>query len=392
MKKLNLLHKIFSIVTLSLTTIAVNAQSVNIKAGDESIKITPTGRMYLDGAVLLHDKTDLSNGVTMSDLRLGLKAKYKSWEVKLDIGYSQSKVSAKDIFVQYNLNKNSYLRGGYFYESYALDQMESTSNSTFISKNGSSIVFGPNRKIGLEYIGWKKLYWIGAGVFADGGALNNDKEGDQGYAASGRFVLTPFKEDGKILHFGLAGSLRKADANGWDENGNDKYNRQFKFKSHILNDVDKTEAIGINISNADFQAKYATELIAAYGPVFLQAEYFHSNVKRRQGLPSFIADGGYAQIGFLAIGGNYRYSNAWSRMAIPRPGSLEFAVRYNYTNLDDKNFKGGILSDFTIGANYYFNKHMAVKLNYSYLSMNKNASKLKGENINVIQARYQVVF
>lgn len=392
MKHTNLLLKLSILASFTLATMSLKAQSIDIKVNDDAIKITPTGRMYLDGAVFIDDETDLSNGVTMSDLRLGLKAKYKLWEIKLDVGYANSKVSAKDVFVQYNLNKSSYLRGGNFYESYGLDQMESTSNTTFISKNGSAIVFGPNRKIGLSYIGWKKLYWISAGVFADSGALNNDKDGDDGYSANARFVLTPFKERGKILHLGLAGVVRKADANGRDEDGSDKYNRQFKFSSPILNEIDKTQAIDVNIPNADFQAKYAAELVAAIGPVYFQGEYFHSNVKRRQGLSSYISDGGYAQIGFLAIGGDYSYSTAWSRMSIPRPGSLEFAARYNYTNLDSDNFKGGTMSDFTFGANYYINKYMAVKLNYSYIAMGKNAPKLSNQQISIFQVRYQVVF
>lgn len=391
MKRTYLLLRQSILVALILVSLSTKAQSVNIKVDDDVLKITPAGRMYLDGATFIDDKTDLSNGVTMSDLRLGIKAKYKSWEVKMDIGYHHSKVSAKDVFVQYNLNKSSYFRLGNYYESYALDQMESTSNTAFITKNASAIVFGPNRKIGLSYIGWKKLYWVSAGAFADSGALNNDKEGDDGYSVNGRFVFTPFKEKGKILHLGLAGVVRKADANGRDEDGIDKYNRQFKFSTPIVNEVDKTQAIDISIPNADFQAKYAAELIAGWGPVYFQGEYFHSNVKRRMGLPSYISDGAYGQIGFLAIGGDYNYSSAWARMSAPRAGSLEFAARYNYTNLDRGNFKGGTMSDITLGANYYLNKYMAVKLNYSYASLGKNA-KLANENISVFSVRYQVVF
>ncbi len=371
----------------------LSAQSVDVKVGDESIKITPVGRMYLDGAVFMEDETSLDNGVTMSDLRLGLKAKYKSWEVKLDIGYANSKVSAKDIFVQYNLNKSSYVRGGNFIEPFGLDHMESSSNTTFISPNGSSNVFAPSRKIGLEYIGWSKLFWYGGGVFADNGAIKNEQDrGDDGYSGAGRFVFTPFEESGKILHIGLAGALRKADASGKDEEGSAKYLRKFKFASNILNTKDTRTAIGTTINNADFQAKYAVELIAAYGPLYLQGEYFHSNTKRRAGLPTYKADGAYAQIGFLAIGGNYGYSSSWSRMATPRPGSLEFAVRYNYTNLDGNEFsKGGTMSDITLGANYFLNKYMAIKLNYSYMSLGQNAA-LANENISVFSVRYQVVF
>jgi len=86
------------------------AQSVDVKIADETVKITPMGRFYFDGATYIEDGTDLSNGVAMSDVRLGLKAKYKSFDMKVDLGFAGGKVGYKDIFLQYNLNKTSYVK------------------------------------------------------------------------------------------------------------------------------------------------------------------------------------------------------------------------------------------------------------------------------------------
>lgn len=77
-----------ALASLLLGFISLSAQSVDVKVGDETIKITPMGRFYFDGAMYLDDETDLGNGVALTDLRLGLKAKYKMFDIKADIGFA----------------------------------------------------------------------------------------------------------------------------------------------------------------------------------------------------------------------------------------------------------------------------------------------------------------
>jgi len=370
------------------------SQSVDIKVGnDETIKLTPSGRIYMDGAAFLEDETDLGNGVALPDIRLGLKAKYKAFDMKVDVGFANNKVSAKDIFLQYNLNKSSYIRGGHFAEPFGIDHMESSGNIKFITANATSNAFSPGRKLGIEYIGWNKYVWVGAGLFGDGDAINNSIEGDDGYSATGRLAFTPSKEEGKILHIGLAGSYRKADASGYAADGSQNP-KKIAYGSSLLTNIEKRKFLNASISDADYQAKYAIELIGAYGPVFLQAEYFHSNVERKNDLAAYKASGAYAQLGFLALGGNYTYSSSWARMGFPKPGSLEFAVRYNYTDLNDDHSQimGGRMSDISVAANYYLNKYVMFRLNYSNMKLGNKNPIAAGETINSIQGRIQVVF
>lgn len=382
-----------ALASLLLGFISLSAQSVDVKVGDETIKITPMGRFYFDGAMYLDDETDLGNGVALTDLRLGLKAKYKMFDIKADIGFAGGKIGPKDIFLQYNLGKSSYIRGGHFAEPFGIDHMESSANIKFITANATSFAFSPGRKVGVEYIGWNKYMWIGGGVFGDGDAMSNSVEGDDGYAVTGRWVFNPIRQEGKVFHIGLAGSYRKADASGYDADGNQKP-KTIGYSSSLITNVEKRKFLNAPITNADFQAKYAVELIGAYGPVHLQAEYFHSNVERKDDLPAYKASGAYAQIGFLAIGGNYTYSSSWARMGTPKPKSLELALRYNYTDLNDKNsgINGGRMSDWTFAANYYLNKYIMFRLDYSNVSLGNNNPLAAGENINAIQARLQVVF
>lgn len=381
-------------LTLLLGGFTVFAQTIEIKTNEnESIKITPTGRFYLDGAAYVDDQTDLGNGVYMNDIRVGLKAKYKQFDIKVDVGFAGGKVSAKDVFFQYNLNKHSYLRTGHFAEPFGIDHMESSSNIKFITPNASSSAFSPGRKLGLEYIGWNKYMWVGAGLFADGDAMKNSIDGDDGFSVTGRWVLNPLQKKGRILHVGLSGSYRKADASGYNEDGEANLKRVV-FESRLNTNVERRKGLNAVIIGADYQAKYAVELIGAYGPVFLQAEYFNALVEQVQDWPTYKASGAYAQVGVLAIGGDYAYSSSWARMGSPKPKSLEFVLRYNYTDLNDGHagVKGGIMSDWSFAANYYLNKYVMFRLNYSYMSLGENNPFAAGEDIHSVQARVQVVF
>ena len=52
--------------------------------------------------------------------------------------------------------------------------------------------------------------------------MKNKYEGDDGYSITSRIVFNPIQKAGSFFHIGLAGSYRKADANGIDEETKDR--------------------------------------------------------------------------------------------------------------------------------------------------------------------------
>ncbi|MBB4035637.1 phosphate-selective porin OprO/OprP [Dysgonomonas hofstadii] len=396
MKKKTKYKRILLYITV-LASLSVSAQSVDVKIGngdDDKIKISSMGRIYFDGAAYIEDETELSNGVAIPDVRLGLKAVYKKWDAKLDFGYANSKASAKDIHLRYSFNKNSSIKLGHYGEMFGYESWESTSTVKFNGKTPSTAVFESGRRIGIVYSMWQKKYWLAAGIYGDGDAINNTTQGDDGYAATGRLLYTPFKEDGKILHIGLSGTIRKADANGFDSDGKDNP-RSLTYSSYFgTTSIDRNKPLSATISDADYQAKYNAEILGSYGPVFLLGEYYHSNVKRKSALPTYKASGGYVMAGFLAIGDSYSYNSADGRMRLPKPGSLEILARYDYIDLDDNNtgIYGGRMSDWSVGLNYYINKFVTVKGNYSNIKLGNRSVIAAGETVHAIQARVMVLF
>ena len=73
---------IFFLFLLSMLVVpTITAQN----ATDE-IQYKITGRMLMDGGIYLKNPVDFGNGTEFNDLRIGMKATYRNWKMKLEMG------------------------------------------------------------------------------------------------------------------------------------------------------------------------------------------------------------------------------------------------------------------------------------------------------------------
>lgn len=368
--------------------------SLNKEINGATLTVKPKGRLAIDGAFFKEDNTQLSNGVSFTEARIGLSASYKSWSTTIDFGFTENKISPKDIFLQYTINSRSEIIAGHKAEPFGLDAMEGAQNLRFFTGSSATNAFAPGRKVGIAYVYHSSYFWGSAGFFGDGNGMGNRTEGDDGYAATSRVVFNPFQQEGSIFHIGLAGSYRKADANGINEEENKENSRIIRYSSPLLSHIKKKDFISATITDANYQAKYAIELIGALGPISFQGEYFHSYVKRRNELTSYQANGIYGQISYLLLGGKQSYSSNVARLGQLKPKDLELVIRYDYTDLDceEANIFGGKMSDWSVALNYQLNKYISFKMNYSHIKLGNRSPLAGGEKINVIQGRVLVLF
>ena len=93
------------LLTLGLTMIC------GAKAQEEKLEIKPSGRILLDGGLFKADGQDdkFNDGFAIPDMRVGFSASYGAWKAKVDMGYAYGKVNMKDVFVQYNFDKEELL-------------------------------------------------------------------------------------------------------------------------------------------------------------------------------------------------------------------------------------------------------------------------------------------
>ncbi len=353
----------------------------------EKLTGSVNGRVYFDGTAFFKDKTHLGSGATISDIRLGVSGKYENFTGKIDIGFAKKSVSLKDVFIQYNFQKNSYARLGHFAEPFGLDYMESSGNIRFINAGCVTEAFAPGRKLGLEYLGWSKNFWYGGGLFGDTHFDQRlDFKGNDGYALTGRGVYNPYQNEGQILHVGAALSFRTPDAT---KDGSSE--RSVSYGANLGSMVNSTKFVNAQVPDVRNTFKVAGEFIGAIGKVSLQGEYFFVQANRKHDFKKYQAWGTYGQVGVIAIGDGYGYSTQWARLELPKPGTLEFAVRYSCLDLNDSDadILGGQQQQFTFGCNYYRKQLIRLRLNYNFAHLDKHALNGK-ENFNFISARVQV--
>ena len=193
---------IFFLFLLSMLVVpTITAQN----ATDE-IQYKITGRMLMDGGIYLKNPVDFGNGTEFNDLRIGMKATYRNWKMKLEMGYAGNKAAIKDAFATYSYKKHS-IQVGQFYEPFSLDMLCSTFDLRFNQSPGVVLALTNSRRMGVAYSYNAKHYYLCGGLFTDND-LSNLKNVSQGYAIDTRLVYRPVYEKGKLIHLGVAATRR----------------------------------------------------------------------------------------------------------------------------------------------------------------------------------------
>lgn len=394
------------ILCVLLSSSAIHAQYEN------TLKVRPVGRILFDGALNVPDSPlyqecgddgavffagpRLSDGVALPDVRLGAKASYGHWSAKIDVGYAFRKISFKDVFIQYDFDSSNYIRGGYFVAPYGLNAAVSSSMIPTMESASSDDFFQvSNRNVGVMYLHYKDSFYAAATALVESDAMFR-RAGDNGkLSAAGvvRLVYSPAHSFGKIFHVGLSGWVQSSYHN-LEENGT-LSTGYFDFTANFPTRVNDVCMMDANVTDARSVWKLSPEILAAYGPLALETQFYTMNVSRCRNLDSYSATGFYANLRALVLGKGYGYANEDAGLSTPSPGSLELVAGYNYTDGSDRKAAvfGGRSNDFSLTCTYYFNKYMLARLRYSYTKVSgSEALKLYPCHANIIQARIQFLF
>lgn len=382
------MHKL---ITKSIMAVALLTSLTATAQTEESVKVTPTGRILMDGGAY-HSNNDLFvNGVAMPDCRIGVKASYGQYKAKVDLGYAYGKVSLKDIFVERKFSESTLLRVGNFVHQFGLQSSTSSSMKVTMEEPTSNEAFFNSRLLGAMVIYDKGAFFGAGSVHAESAALKKatNELGSTGYGAMTRLVYRPFRETGAIFHVGLSAAYEKPRYNSAESLNHSSFVLGANFPTRIA----KVRALNAVVTDANHLVKFTPELTAAYGPVGLETQYFYVQVNKTKGLPTYKASGAYATLRGLILGGDYKYSHADSGIATPQPGSLEAVLSYNYTDMSDAKAAvyGGRLNDVSFTVNYYLNKYMIWRFRYAY-SDAKNRLGLADDYLSAFQTRFQIIF
>lgn len=360
-------------------------------AQENKLVVKPSGRILMDAAFLNSSNKTVDeqcvDGVNVPDIRIGMKVSYGKWEGKADIGYARGSVSPKDIFIQYNFNKQNFLRGGYFVHQFGYQSATSSSFKVSMEEPETHSAFGVGgRLVGLMYEHSDDKFMGTGSVYTDAQSFKKQTN-HTGYQGSGfltRLVYHPLIEKGNLFHVGIGLNYELAAEN--------RSNMEFKAPYPVR--VAGINAIGAKITDAKNDFKFSGELMAAKGHVGIEGQYIFMNVDRKGDAKSYKAWGAYGNLRFL-LNNEYEYVKNDAGIATPAPKSWELVAAYNYTDMNDAKagFHGGKLSDWALTMNYYINKYMIWRVSghivrageSDYSGFNKNTFR-------VIETRIQFKF
>lgn len=360
-------------------------------AQENKLVVKPSGRILMDAAFLNSSNKAVDeqcvDGVNVPDIRIGMKVSYGKWEGKADIGYARGSVSPKDIFIQYNFNKQNFLRGGYFVHQFGYQSATSSSFKVSMEEPETHSAFGVGgRLVGLMYEHSDNKFMGTGSIYTDAQSFKKQTN-HTGYQGSGfltRLVYHPLIEKGNLFHVGIGLNYELAAEN--------RSNMEFKAPYPVR--VAGINAIGAKITDAKSDFKFSGELMAAKGHVGIEGQYIFMNVDRKGDAKNYNAWGAYGNLRFL-LNNEYEYVKNDAGIATPAPKSWELVAAYNYTDMNDAKagFHGGKLSDWALTMNYYINKYMIWRVSghivrageSDYSGFNKNTFR-------VIETRLQFKF
>ncbi len=339
--------------------------------GDFSFQ--PFGRIHLDYAVFSDDAADHPNGAEFRRARLGMKGTVaKDFGYKVQVDFANEGVNFKDVYMNYTGFDNTEIRLGSFKPGFSMEELTSANYITFIERSAPVSAFGTGEVIGLASYFHGDNWSLTGGAFVDEAGTNSTD--DEAWSVAARGTFAPVIDENVILHLGASATHRKPD----------QANESFDFDATAENSIQRADSVSANFANVESANLYGLEAALVTGPFSAQGEYFVVDVDRDSTNSDLDFSGAYAQLAWTITGESRPYkasSGTFGRIVPARPfdpknggwGAWELAGRYSTLDVSDGNVLGGEMDSYTIGLNWYMQKHVRLMANYISVDTDRNA-------------------
>ena len=337
-----------------LTFVNVNAQQTPYK------EMMIGGRIMYDMAVWKNTTNDVAtqtSGTEFRRVRFYNSGKiYGNVKYKLQLDFAGGKIAFKDVWMELNkLPIKGALRVGHFKEPLRLEAITSSKYITFMERS-FAIAMSAERNSGAMYhTTFGEKISLQTGVFREGDSFGNDKESTNNVNITSRITYLAMNDDDKLLHLGVANSIRK--------NAEKTYGFFTKAENHLGNKL-----TSVSFDNVDETNILGGEFAYINNALSVQAEYLQTTVS---GINETELSSYYGQISYFLTGERRTYKNSLSGFGSVKPnnnygengwGAIELAVRLSSMDLTTAN--AGTLEDITVGINWYLNPNTRVMFNY----------------------------
>lgn len=367
-----------------------------VASGEEEpqLKVVPTGRVLIDGALYATpQKEQFPDGMAIPEVRLGANMKYGKWSAGLDFGYAYAKIGMRNMWAQYDFTPTNSLRIGNFIHQFGLQSTSRSKKVTF-EEPLASMLFTPGLQLGAMFTHHSPLFFGAVSAHVESSALtqvmNKPLFNQQGYGLLTRLVMRKVGTDGPIFHGGV--SLGFATPQRTLKDQTDMHDG-FLISANFSTKVVQEKAISAQIDNARNLFKISPEIIVAQGRGAVEAQYFYQTIGRKEDMNAFNSQSFYVTLRGLLIRGHYSYVSSTAQLADPNKNALECVVNWNWSNLSDSKagIFGGRANCAGVTLNYYINRYVTARLNYSYTHTWDRVG-FTPKSLNAFQARLMVLF
>jgi phosphate-selective porin OprO/OprP len=366
-------------IKITLVMALVTLFSFNVNAQDTKKEDVFKPSMKIEGRIM-YDFNFLSAGDysfagnEFRRVRLAAKGKVtKDIGYKAEFDFAGGEVNFRDVYLKYTMpNNNGNLMLGSFTEPSSLDNMTSSKYITFFERSMMSNTQPFKYNAGIMYdnqkmFGGKMGLQLAYTFNGDKSKAFQDKSVDGGgnFIARVTTAVLKDKEKNRVVHLGVNYETR--------DNDSDTYNYKFRIENH-MGDKITVEGAGVFENTSDI----GFELATTFGPLSFQAEYEASSIKTN--VDTYDTKGYYGFVSYFLTGEHRPYKNSSFGRVKPKKdfmkddglGAVELVARYSV--MDFSNFPGVTTDDkianFTIGFNWYLNKHTRVMYNYTNANFN----------------------
>ena len=269
--------------------------------------------------------------------------------------------------------------------------------STFLEPGLPAVLATVNgtRAIGARLSAGSDHYSASIGIFADD--INNAGIANpvaEGWGVHGRATLAPVNKPGRIVHLGVSAYRRDPGTGRATTAATDPVLPQLRYRAQpeITTDASRLVDTG-QITHARRYSYLGGEAAWVQGPFSLQGEYAKSWVDQTAGFVDLAFDSAYVMGSVFLTGESRVYdgrNGVFSRLAPKHAfgkdgcvGAIELAARWSRLDLNSHanqlplgGVRGGTLTDYTLGVNWYLNPYLRLMLNY----IHADAEKLSATN------------
>lgn len=361
---------------------------VALRGGD--FKISPTGRALFDMAAYAPSDSLFRPGVAIPDVRLGAKATFDSFEARADVSYRFGKLYLSDVYLQWNINSQSFLKGGFFVHQFGLQFATGASHKISMEEPIAQTAFGEVRFLGAMYVWHDSRFHFAGSLFAqpEASVLHANELGNTGVGAIARFVWHPTTIPGNIFQIGVSGLGRTPNFSG------DRENPISRFSANFPTRVNSVPLLKASVDSVSSIFKVTPELIWVKDRFGVESQFYYLYTARRHHLPAFQGYGAYVMARVLLNReARYSYSIPSASLATPPAKSWELVAGYSWVNLNDSGagIYGSMANSVSLTMNYYLNKYITWRVNYTYANRIEEPG-LPARHANIFQTRIQFVF